>query len=333
MPVALWCSWSIASLLAAAILDFAVGDPWHWIHPVQVMGWVIQRYQSPALAHFKSPIWQRLGGIILGVALPAGSGLAAWALIAVAAWVFPLLGAAVAAVMLASCFAGRSLRDAAMAVLAPLAQGDLAQARTQLSYYVGRDTEALTAPEIYRAVMETISENATDGVLAPLFYALVGLAIAPAGGAVLAIAYKALSTLDSMVGYRRAPYTYLGWFSARCEDVATWLPCRLTVLTVALLSRRPGQVLGICRRDAPADPSPNAGWSEAAYAAALGVQLGGLNYYKGKPQQKPLLGVSCRPIDAAVVRQGLQLTRRAFLLWLGIGLVGLSLRYGLACFH
>jgi adenosylcobinamide-phosphate synthase len=139
-----------------------------------------------------------------------------------------------------------------------------------------------------------------------------------------AIAYKAASTLDSMVGYRDAPYTYIGWASARCDDVLTWLPCRLTVLTIALLSGRPGHVLRVCRRDAPQDPSPNAGWSECAYAAALGVQVGGLNLYRGLPKPKPLLGNPDHPITPAIIRRAMALTRTTFLLWLGLA-VGLSL--------
>ena len=219
--------------------------------------------------------------------------------------------------MLASCFAGRSLRRAAEEVLAPLANGDIETARQTLSLYVGRDTQQLSALEIYRAVLETVSENAVDGVLAPLFFAIVGSWFG--ASASVAIAYKAASTLDSMVGYKEAPYTDLGWFSARLEDGLTWLPCRISVLTVALISRRPGQVLRICQRDAPMDPSPNAGWSECAYAVALGVQVGGENIYRGKIKRKPLLGEPTRPITADVVRQAVGLTRRAFLIGLTIG--------------
>lgn len=147
----------------------------------------------------------------------------------------------------------------------------------------------------------------------------MGLGLAP-----LAIGYKAASTLDSMVGYRTAPYTYLGWASARFEDGLTWLPCRLVVATVGLLSGQPGHVWQVCQRDAIADPSPNAGWSECAYAAALGIQLGGDNYYRGRRVQKPLLGDPNRPITAAVVRQALAYNRRTFLLWLILGAAALA---------
>jgi adenosylcobinamide-phosphate synthase len=132
----------------------------------------------------------------------------------------------------------------------------------------------------------------------------------------LALGYKAASTLDSMVGYKSAPYTHLGWASARLDDLLTWLPCRLTVVTIALLSGRPRHVLKLCRRDAPQDPSPNAGWSECAYAAALDVQVGGQNTYRGNVTHKPLLADPVRPITPERIQQALSLTRRIFLLWL-----------------
>lgn len=327
----LWCSWPIAIPVLAAILDSIVGDPWQWLHPVQVMGWSIQAGQTQILRYGKSPIQQRFMGVLLGLGLPLLSGGMAACFVGLAGAIDPRLGISTAVVIMASCFAGRSLRQAAIDVLAPLADNDLGKARQRLSLYVGRDTDDLSEAAILRAVMETISENATDGVLAPLLYGLLGMLVSPAFGVAAAIAYKALSTLDSMIGYRRAPYTYLGWFGARAEDVATWLPCRLTVLTIGVLSRRPGYVWRVCQRDAPADPSPNAGWSECAYAAALGVQLGGVNTYKGQVRAKPLLGDRDRDITPALIQQGLTLTRLAFLLWLTLGSIGLGFRYGLNC--
>jgi adenosylcobinamide-phosphate synthase len=154
-------------------------------------------------------------------------------------------------------------------------------------------------------------------VMAPLFWAIVG-AMLPIGSVPIALAYKAASTLDSMVGYREAPYTDIGRYSAQLEDCLTWIPCRLTVLTIALLSGKPRTVWQICQRDAIHDPSPNAGWSECAYAAALGVQVGGANRYRGVIKQKPLLGEPLRPIAPEVIRQALRLTRYSFLLWLAI---------------
>ena len=330
MP-ALWCSGPIFVLWLASLLDFVIGDPWGWLHPVQVMGRAIRAYEQLIFRYVKSPFGQRCLGVGLGLGLPILSGAIAITFTWGAWQLHPRLGGWVATIILASCWAGRSLRRAADDVLLPLNAGNLLEARNRLSLYVGRDTQHLSAAEILRAVMETISENATDGVMAPLFYALVGTAITPVLGVGLAIAYKALSTLDSMVGYRSAPYTDLGWFSARLEDAATWLPCRLTVLTVALLAGQPSRVWRLCRRDAVADPSPNAGWSECAYAAVLGVQLGGVNVYRGVVKQKPLLGEPLRPITAGLIAQGLRFTRWSFLTWLVGGSLLLSLRYPPLC--
>lgn len=308
-------------LILAALLDFCVGDPWGWPHPVQAMGKVISAYSQWILKR-SLPSWaMKLGGVGLAGLLMGGSGGLVW----LGLWQIGLLSVwvqgAVAVVVLASCFAGRSLRRAADEVLAPLEKGDLATARETLAMYVGRDTDRLDACEMYRAVLETASENAIDGVLAPLFYALVGAFVGGVPGSVgIAIAYKAASTLDSMVGYREAPYSDLGWFSAQFEDALTWLPCRLSVAAIALLSGRPGHVIRLCWRDASADPSPNAGWSECAYAAALGVQLGGPNTYRGKLKVKPTLGDADEEITPERVKKAQRLTRWSFLCQLVIGI-------------
>jgi len=331
-------------LLAAAGLDFVVGDPWGWPHPVRVMGWVIKGYSDRMIRWGPKPVVMKLAGVGLGLLLIGGTFIVSAAGLRLLATISPVLRWVVECVLLASCFAGRSLRQAAADVLQPLsglpfesepeAARGLVKAREKLALYVGRDTAQLSVEEVHRAVLETVSENAIDGVLAPLFYAICGAMVGWA--APVALAYKAASTLDSMVGYREAPYADLGWFSAQFEDRLTWLPCRLSVLTVALLSglfsglfsgpsfglffSQPRTVLRLCWRDARADPSPNAGWSECAYAAALGVQLGGENTYRGKVKLKPTLGEATRPITADVVTQALALTRWSFLIGLAVGI-------------
>lgn len=307
-------------LIIAAVLDYLIGDPWGWLHPVQVIGWVISHLSKFFLHICQRSLTQRIAGVILALLVIVGSGGCGWLIVQVARWLHPLLAIAVEGILLASCFALRSLRQAATDVLKPLTAQDLALTRQTLSNYVGRDTDNLSEPEILRAVLETVTENATDGVMSPLFYAIVGACIPGVGAVPLALAYKASSTLDSMVGYRELPYTYIGWFSARLEDALTWLPCRLTVLTLALLSGKPQDVWRICRRDANADPSPNSGWSECVYAAILGVQMGGTNWYRGVPKPKPLLGDPIYPIQATHIEQALTLTRYSFLLWLSIAI-------------
>ncbi|MBE9049444.1 cobalamin biosynthesis protein [Nostocales cyanobacterium LEGE 11386] len=311
--------------IVAALLDYLIGDPWGWPHPVQVMGRVISHLIKFFGQVCQSSLTQRIAGITLGMILIIGSGCIGWLIIQTAKWLHPLLGIILESILLASCFALRSLRAAAEAVLQPLTGGDVGEARHILSNYVGRDTQNLSEPEILRAVLETVTENATDGVMAPLFYAIVGACLPGVGPTPLALAYKASSTLDSMVGYREAPYTYLGWFSARLEDCLTWLPCRLTVITLAIVSGKPVHVWRICRRDAVTDPSPNSGWSECAYAAILGVQMGGKNWYHGVAKLKPLLGDAIYPITPKSIQSALQLTRYCFLLWLAIAILSISL--------
>ena len=282
------------------------------------MGWAIDKYTQIALKYLHRPELRRIAGVGLFWGLILSTAAISWLVIYACQSIDPWLSITVQSIALASCFAGRSLRRAAEDVLAAIDSGDLDVARSQLSMYVGRDTDKLTIPEIHRAILETVTENAIDGVMAPLFYAIVGLFIPAIGAVPLAMAYKAASTLDSMVGYRREPYADLGWCSAKSEDILTWLPCRLAVLTLSILAGKPLTVWRLCCRDAIQDPSPNSGWSECAYAAALGVQVGGINYYKGEVQEKPLLGDDLQPITSAIIQQALRLTRASFLLWLGL---------------
>jgi adenosylcobinamide-phosphate synthase len=321
---------TVLVLISAAGLDYAIGDPWGWLHPVQAMGWYISGWSHLTWRFLKSPWIQKLAGVGLCASLVLSCGLGSW-LFFHYLWLWqPWLAIVLETILLASCLAARSLRSAAIDVLevTPGIAGDakefkdLDEARSRLSKYVGRDTDKLTVPEIYRSILETVAENAIDGATAPWFYALLGAAIG-IGPLPLALAYKAASTLDSMVGYRRSPYEHLGWASAKFEDLMTWLPCRLTVLTLGLISGRPLAVWRICRRDAVYDPSPNSGWSECIYAAILGVQLGGDNYYKGELKSKPLLGDDLVPIDAGVIDRALNLTRSVLLVWLAIAIAGL----------
>lgn len=317
-------SWgNLDTLILAAVLDYWVGDPWQWLHPVQVIGAMIEAGKQLILglgkfipmSAFTQRLFLRLAGGLLAWSMILGTGGVSWLLVAGVEQLFPGLGVIVAIILLASCLAGRSLRAAAVDVLTPWQEGDLVRARARLSRYVGRDTENLEATEILRAILETVTENATDGVFAPLFYAGVGCFIPGLGPVPLAMAYKAASTLDSMIGYRRFPYTDLGWVAAKTEDILTWFPCRLVVFSLLLWTKKPRQAWAICCRDAPLDPSPNAGWSECAYAVVLGVQMGGENYYQGERKFKPLLGEPEHPITIDKIYQALNLTRWLSLAW------------------
>lgn len=238
-------------------------------------------------------------------------------------------------VALSSALAGRSLEQAVEQVLEALPEeapplrfdGDLALARQRLSWIVGRDTDGLDLTGLLRASAETASENAVDGLFAPLFWMLFGALIWQIPGAPgplsLAWSFKAASTLDSMLGYRRGSLRWLGTAGARLDDLLTWLPCRLVAFTLPLVTDHPERWLIMGRqalRQGAADPSPNAGVSQAIYALVLGLQLGGESTYRGQPRQKPLVGlIGPRGLEAirpAAVREILGLSRRLQILWL-----------------
>jgi cobalamin biosynthesis protein CobD len=186
----------------------------------------------------------------------------------------------------------------------PLLIGDLLQARHYTAYIVGRDTAELNQAEVVRAMVETVAENTSDGIIAPLFYLLLG-------GLPGAMLYKAINTLDSMLGHRNARLLHFGWAAGKLDDLANYLPARLSALLLpplaATLGFDGGAAWRLARRDARKHPSPNSGWLEAAFAGALNVQLGGLNYYQGEPEWRALMGDARQPLSPQHIRQALQL--------------------------
>jgi adenosylcobinamide-phosphate synthase len=235
---------------------------------------------------------------------------------------------------LASALAGRSLEQAVRRVLRALP--DLGEARSRLAWIVGRQVDGLKGGEILRAAAETASENAVDGLFAPLFWMLVGAALVgwpqaeftpTPGPLALAWAFKAASTLDSMLGYKIGRLRWLGTAGARLDDGLTWCPARLVALTLPLAAGRPDRLQGwfaAALREGAADPSPNAGVSQAAFAMAAQVRLGGINRYADGPKAKPVLAAFAPPPDPAAVERILGLTLRLEVLWLGLALLGLT---------
>jgi adenosylcobinamide-phosphate synthase len=214
----------------------------------------------------------------------------------------PMLHAAVVAAATWAVLGARSLADEATALHALLARGDLPAARQQLTHLAGRDPSALDAAQIARAGVESLAENSSDAVVAPLVWgALFGV---PG-----LVGYRAVNTLDAMVGHHTPRYENFGWASARLDDAANLVPARVTAALVALVSGRPRAVWQVVRRDARAHPSPNAGWCEAAFAAALGLRLGGRNVYAGRVEERPQLGTG-RPAAASDLPRAARLMRR-----------------------
>lgn len=303
-------------------LDRLLGDPRQWLHPVQVMGWAIQRLRIRSEAWAADTPWKlRLCGALLTLAIALSSGGAGW-LVEQWARQQPIPGTAGLVVGLASALAGGSLERAVGEVLHALPNLDLA--RERLGWIVGREVEGLPEGEILRAAAETTAENAVDGLFAPLFWILVGVVLqewwsAAPGPLALAWIFKAGSTLDSMLGYRRGRLRWLGTAGARLDDALTWLPARLVALSLPLVTARPWRLVHQFRlalREGRADPSPNAGVSQAAYAQAVGVRLGGWNRYAEGWRLKPVVGEGFKEPDAPSVAAMLSLTLRLELLWL-----------------
>lgn len=279
--------------LAAAVLDAVLGDPRRLPHPVRWIGRLVSLLERLAFRWCHAG-WLRPAGalLVLTVVVPGTAG--AWLLPAVPDG--PARSLAVVYLTFALLALG-SLDKEAREVVTALEREDLPGARRRLSGIVGRDTEELNEKEIMRAVTETVAENLSDGVIAPLFY----LAVAGLPGMV---AYKCINTLDSMIGYRNERYRDLGWAAARLDDLANFIPARLTALLVllagALLGLSASEGWRVVRRDAPTQPSPNAGYPEAAVAGLLGVRLGGANRYGEAVVQKPFLGDPLRQLQTSL---------------------------------
>ena len=339
---------------AACALDRLLGDPRRCPHPVEAMGWGITLLRGWAEAWAGDrPRPLRLAGVAITAIVVGASGLAGWSLERLALQ-WPPLGLPLLVAGLASALAGRSLEQAVQGVLAKLGAPELGAAgagaegpgeaaleaaRQRLAWIVGRDVAQLDHGDILRAAAETASENAVDGLFAPLFWMLVGAglwslrgeATAAFGPGPLSLAwgFKAASTLDSMLGYRRGRLRWLGTAGARLDDLLTWLPCRLTALTLPLVAgwvggnhqggkpvQSPWHQFQRALQEGAPDPSPNAGVSQAAFALAAGVRMGGENHYGGEMRIKPLLAASSPKPDRSGVERILKLSLNLEITWL-----------------
>ena len=286
---------TVWAVLGGFVLDALFGDPAWLPHPVVYMGKAIsklEKFLRPRLP--KTPQGELLGGAIVAFCLPVGTflltGLVCWG----AARLHPLLGLAVQMFWCGQALAARGLVQESINVYKELKKTDLPGARKAVSRIVGRDTAELTAEGVTKAAVETVAENASDGVIAPLLYMLIG-------GAPLALTYKAINTMDSMLGYKNEKYLYFGRVPAKLDDVANYIPSRLAgLLWVAAAAFTHNDAKGawkIWRRDRRRHASPNSAQTESACAGALGVQLAGPAYYFGEYYAKPTIGDALRPIE------------------------------------
>ena len=286
---------TVWAVLGGFVLDALFGDPAWLPHPVVYMGKAIsklEKFLRPRLP--KTPQGELLGGAIVAFCLPVGTflltGLVCWG----AARLHPLLGLAVQMFWCGQALAARGLVQESTNVYKELKKPDLPGARKAVSRIVGRDTAELTAEGVTKAAVETVAENASDGVIAPLLYMLIG-------GAPLALTDKAINTMDSMLGYKNEKYLYFGRVPAKLDDVANYIPSRLAgllwVAAAALTGNSARGAWKIWRRDRRRHASPNSAQTESACAGALGVQLAGPAYYFGEYYAKPTIGDALRPIE------------------------------------
>jgi adenosylcobinamide-phosphate synthase len=298
-------------LSAAFLLDQIIGDPVRITHPVVLMGKIIA-YLDKKLNSGSAQI-RRWRGIVLTIFLAGGSYLLTWGLLQISGLIHPYLKAGVEIYLVATTIASKSLLEAGRGVLTELQKPDLVLARLRLSWLVSRDTTDLPEKDIVRGTIETLAENFVDGILSPLFFAALG-------GAPLAMAFKAVSTLDSMVGYRNERYSDFGWFSARSDDWANFIPARLCVpilLAAGWLSRLPvEQAWQTWQRDAGKHPSPNGGNPESIVAGLLGIRLGGINIYHGKEHYRAEMGEARHTATARDITDTLALIQLAS--WLAL---------------
>lgn len=294
----------VVSITLALLFDRLFGDPHHWPHPVRWFGrwisWMDQRLNKGTR--------KKINGFLLVVSMALWTIGAAGVLVYAGYQLHWLIGILIEAILIYTTIAPRSLAEAAMNVARPLALNDMDTARKEVGMIVGRDTDRLTKQEIARAAVETVAENTSDGITAPLFFAF-------AGGAPFALFYRAINTCDSMVGYKNEQYGQFGYFSAKCDDVLNYIPSRMTALVMAMMNaaRSPfslAHVFSVIKRDARKHPSPNSGYGESAMAALLGIQLGGTNTYQGIPSHRPKIGDPVNDISDRTIEQSIVIMRR-----------------------
>ena len=295
--------------VVALLVDDILGEPPEHLHPTVWIGNAISAIEKPALT-LRTATAHQAAGLCLALGLPT-------AVYMISHTILDLMPRRVRlpleVALLSTTLSLRGLTTAAQAVERELRDGDLVAARVCVGTFVGRDTEDLSEEEVSRAAIESIAENLSDGVTAPMFYgAMFG---APGG-----LAYKSINTLDSMIGYKQAPYTNLGRASAHLDDLVNFVPARLTALAAAVASGKVSASVRSIQRFAHLTSSPNAGWPEAAFAGSLDIRLGGVNRYQGGIHDGPILGTG-EPPRQHDIKRAVKLMRRTCFLLAGIVLL------------
>ena len=283
----------LLSLYIGYIIDLIIGDPYSFPHPVKYIGKLIKVVENFVRKTAKTDKGLKIGGFFLWF-VTVGTTFAVTYLVMRLARFNTVVYVIINSIVIYTTLATKCLKDEAKKIYDVLKTGDLQKSRTQLSYIVGRDTANLDEKEIITATVETVAENTVDGLIAPLFYAFIG-------GAPLAMAYKAINTLDSTVGYKNEKYLHIGFASAKIDDIANYIPSRISVILFTIgnffLGNDYKNCFKIAIRDRKNHKSPNCAFSEGAVAGALGIQLGGTNVYFGEVVYKPTIGDKTREIE------------------------------------
>ncbi|MFA5523117.1 MAG: adenosylcobinamide-phosphate synthase CbiB [Tissierellales bacterium] len=295
------------TLILAIALDYILGDPPNWPHPVRFIGTVIKKYEK--LVRSLKGLDLKVGGFILTIATLATVLGFFTVVLALADVMHPILRTALEIYLIYSLLAAKCLEVEAMKVYRALEAKDIAKSRHMLSYLVGRDTNELNTDEIIRGTVETVAENTVDGVLAPLLYLGIGFCFnAPVQGILL---YKIINTLDSMVGYIQEPYTKIGFASAKLDDFANFIPARLgsilMILAGTVIGYKGKKGMQILVRDRKNHKSPNCGYPESVVAGLLEIQLGGTNTYFGQKAYKPTIGDAHKDLNQIHIKDTIKI--------------------------
>lgn len=295
-------------VLVAFAADYFIGDPAYSLHPVRLIGRLAGNLEIFLRKRVKN---EKSAGIIFVLCVVIIVYLAGSLLLAVQRELFSIF-------LIYSALSVKDLKVHALRVYRALKKKDIESARKSVGVMVGRDVENLGPQEISRATVESVAESTVDGIIAPLFYAFLG-------GAPLAITYKAISTLDSMVGYKNKRYQNFGWAAAKLDDLANFIPARLAAIFMPIAALIIGKGFKSAFRTVISDrrkhPSPNSGIPEAAMAGALRVQLGGESYYQGKLYSKPLIGKKTNILSTESIKEAIKISQVAALLALVSGLL------------
>ncbi|MEW5693519.1 MAG: adenosylcobinamide-phosphate synthase CbiB [Candidatus Hydrogenedentota bacterium] len=297
------------------ILDLIFGDPQWLPHPVRGIGWMIKKLEPVLRKTIKN---ERVSGILFAFLVIGIVWAISFIIIKLCYFINIYLGTLISILLIYTSLSIKDLKVESIRVYDALIKGDIVLARKNLSLIVGRDTENLNEKEIIRATVETIAENIVDAIISPLFYVFIG-------GPCLAIMYKAINTLDSMVGYKNEVYRDFGFASAKIDDISNFIPARLSALFLPLAVLIAGgnskNSFRIGWRDGKKNPSPNSGIPEAALSGALGVQLGGINFYNSIPIEKPFIGDDINPLKVTHIKESIKIAYICSFLFLITGII------------